>query len=127
MGSKYSRYKPENKFHAEPAFRNIDGKTVRFDSKKEARRYDELRLLERAHQISNLQRQVRFVLIPAQRDAKGKLIERQAVYTADFVYTDSRGRQIVEDTKSPPTRKEKDYILRRKLMLWVHGIRIREI
>lgn len=123
---KYHR-KGNNKFHAKPVYRNIDGKTVRFASILESNRYDELRLLERAHQIRNLRRQVRYVLIPAQRDSKGKLLERQAVYTADFVYVDSHGREIVEDTKSPPTRKEKDYILRRKLMLWVHGIRIHEI
>lgn len=116
-----------NKFNAEYDYRNIGSKTVRFASKNEARHYDELRLMERAGQIHDLRRQVRYVLIPAQRDPKGKLIERQAVYTADFVYKDNRGREIVEDAKSPPTRKEKDYILRRKLMLWVHGIRIREI
>lgn len=53
-------------------------------------------------------------------------IEQNAVYTADFVYKDKDGNEIVEDTKSEVTRKEADYVLRRKLMLHVHGIRILE-
>lgn len=53
-------------------------------------------------------------------------IEQNAVYTADFVYKDKDGNEIVEDTKSEITRKEADYVLRRKLMLHVHGIRILE-
>ena len=120
------RYGRCNKYHAKKDFRNSNGETVKFDSRKEARRYDELRLLERAHQISDLQRQVKFVLIPAQRDPKGKLIERQCYYVADFTYKDSSGRLVVEDTKSEATRTPV-YVVKRKLMLWVHGIRIREI
>jgi hypothetical protein len=120
------RYNRGNKYHAKKDFRNSNGETVKFDSRKEARRYDELRLLERAHQISELQRQVKFVLIPAQRDPKGKLIERQCYYVADFTYKDSSGRLVVEDTKSEATRTPV-YVLKRKLMLWVHGIRVREI
>ena len=53
-------------------------------------------------------------------------IEHNAIYTADFVYIDSTGAEIVEDVKSAITRKEADYVLRRKLMLHVHGIRIKE-
>lgn len=122
---RYSRNR--NKFNAKPAYRNIDGKTVKFDSGHEAHRYDELRLMQRAGEIRDLRRQVRYVLIPAQRDSKGKLIERQAVYTADFVYKDRSGREIVEDAKAPPTRAERGYVLQRKLMLWVHDVRIREV
>lgn len=120
------RYGRGNKYHAKKDYRKANGETVKFDSRKEARRYDELRLLERAHQISDLQRQVKFVLIPAQRDPKGKLIERQCYYVADFTYKDSRGNLVVEDTKSEATRTPV-YIVKRKLMLWVHGIRVREI
>lgn len=120
------RYGRGNKYHAKKDYRNDGGKTVKFDSRKEARRYDELRLLERAHQISDLQRQVKFVLIPAQRDPKGKLIERQCYYVADFTYKDSSGRLVVEDAKSEATRTPV-YVVKRKLMLWVHGIRVREI
>lgn len=57
---------------------------------------------------------------------KEVVIEHNAVYTADFVYNDESGKLVVEDVKSDITRKEKDYVLRRKLMLHVHGIRIHE-
>ena len=98
----------------------LDG--ITFDSAREAKRYAELRLLERAGQIFNLQRQVPFVLIPKQvRD--GKTIERPVVYKADFVYTEN-GQEIVEDTKG---MKTKEYVIKRKLMLWQYGIQIREV
>ena len=100
----------------------IDG--ITFDSAKEAQRWQELKLLERAGQIFELQRQVPFVLIPKQvRD--GKVIERPVVYKADFVYTEN-GEDVVEDVKSPAT-KTKEYIIKRKLLLWQFGIRIREV
>mgnify|MGYP004652753597 CR=1 FL=1 len=106
---------------------------VTFDSKREARRYDELLLLQQAGEITNLRRQVKFVLIPTQREPskigtrggvkKGRLIERECAYIADFVYTEN-GKIVVEDTKGVRT---KDYIIKRKLMLYVHNIRIREV
>lgn len=99
----------------------VDG--IVFDSKKEARRYQELKLFEKAGAISQLRRQVKFVLIPAQR-VDGKVIERQCCYIADFVYQDKEGKTVVEDTKGVKT---KDYIIKRKLMSWVHGIRIKEV
>lgn len=106
-----------------------------FDSKREWRRYGELTQLVRACKITDLQRQVKYVLIPAQREPDiigprggrkpGKLIEHECSYVADFVYHDlSTGETVVEDTKGFRT---KDYIIKRKLMLWVHGIRIREV
>lgn len=109
-----------------------------FDSKKEAKRYQELLLLERAGEISNLQRQVKYVLIPAQKEPSnkvytrgknkgyckpGKVLERECSYVADFVYTED-GKTIVEDSKGFRT---KEYIIKRKLMLYMHGIRIKEI
>lgn len=113
----------------------LDGKT--FDSRKEARRFQELRLLERAGQITNLELQKEFELIPAQyeqltreeyikgkgKKTKGKCIERACKYRADFYYIEN-GREVVEDTKG---FKTKDYIIKRKLMLYVHGIKIKEI
>ena len=108
-----------------------------FDSKKEARRFAELKLLERAGKISDLETQVRFELIPAQyetyeryssktgkrlKDGK-RCIEQSVVYNADFVYIQD-GKKIVEDTKGVRTV---DYILKRKMMLYFHGIRIREV
>lgn len=98
----------------------VDG--VTFDSKKEAKRYQELRILEKAGEITDLRRQVKFVLIPSQR-LDGRVAERAVEYKADFVYTQD-GQTIVEDTKGFRT---KDYIIKRKLMLWVHGIKIKEI
>lgn len=96
-----------------------------FDSKKEARRYKELLLLEKAGEIKDLRTQVKFKLIPAQRDeATGKVIERECSYKADFMYHDEAGETIVEDVKGFRT---KEYIIKRKLLLWRYGIRIREI
>lgn len=106
-----------------------------FDSKKEMRRHQELCLLEQAGQIKNLQRQVKFVLIPAQKESfvipkkdgtlklSMRVVERECSYIADFVYEEN-GMIIVEDTKGCKT---KDYIIKRKLMLYIHGIRIREV
>lgn len=93
-----------------------------FDSKKEASRFIELRLLERAGKIQELRRQVEFELIPAQK-MNGKTIERKCSYRADFVYFEN-GETVVEDTKGFRT---KEYIIKRKLMLYVHGIKIKEV
>lgn len=98
----------------------IDGEV--FDSQKEYARYRELALLQRAGQISDLKRQVRYELIPTQRIG-GKVVEKSCAYIADFVYTEN-GETVVEDTKGFRT---KDYIIKRKLMLHVHGIRIKEV
>lgn len=118
---------------------------ITYDSKKEARRHAQLLDMERNGDIKDLQRQVKFVLIPAQREPdtigsrggvkKGKLLEHECAYVADFVYqarlSDLTGMQdlegwwrVVEDTKGVRT---KDYIIKRKLLLWVHGIRIKEV
>lgn len=114
----------------------IDG--IKFDSKKEALRYKELKMLEKAGIIHDVQRQVKYVLIPAQyeptssvyvkgnnkgKPKKGKLIERECAYYADFVYTEN-GKTVVEDTKGMRTP---EYIIKRKLMLYIHGVRIKEI
>ena len=99
----------------------VDG--ITFDSKKEATRYSELKLLQRAGEIFDLQRQVPFTLIPKQvRD--GKTIERPCVYKADFVYKDKDGTEIVEDVKGVCT---KEYRIKKKLMLWQFGIVVREV
>lgn len=98
----------------------LDG--IEFDSRKEAQRWFELRMLERAKQITNLQRQVKFVLIPSQK-IDGKTVERECAYIADFVYYED-GKLVVEDTKGFRTDA---YIIKRKLMLERYGIRIQEI
>jgi hypothetical protein len=124
----------KNKYHS----KKVEVGGIIFDSKKEAKRYSELLLLEKAGAITELQRQVKYILIPAQREFSneiytkgrkkgcfkpGKLLEKECAYIADFVYKEN-GRIVVEDTKGFRT---KDYIIKRKLMLHEHGIRIKEV
>ena len=114
----------------------VDG--ITFDSQKEARRFRELSLLEKAGKITELQRQVKYELIPAQR-IDGKVVERACHYVADFVYQVPVHKQyeneqghlvfadgyetVVEDTKG---FKTPEYRIKKKLLLWVHGIQIKE-
>lgn len=101
----------------------LSGQT--FDSKREGRRYLELQMMLKGGLISELRLQVPFELIPAQKDPQtGKTIERAVNYVADFVYRDDQGQLIVEDAKGFRTDV---YKIKRKLMLWRHGIRIREV
>ena len=95
---------------------------ITYDSKKEANRHNELLLLQRAGRISDLKTQVKFELLPSQR-IDGKVAERPVTYIADFVYKQD-GETVVEDTKGFRTT---DYILKRKMMLFFHGIRIKEV
>lgn len=118
-----------NKYHNRKY--SADGEV--FDSKKEYQRWQELKLLEKAGEITELRRQVPFELLPNQREPDkigprggrkpGRIIERKALYIADFVYKDRTGREVVEDCKGMRT---KDYILKRKLLLFRFGIRILE-
>ena len=94
----------------------VDGRL--FDSKAEAARWQELSLLERAGEITELERQVEYELIPKQKG------ERAVKYIADFRYVDHEGKTVVEDTKGVKTPV---WIIKRKLMLRVHGIRVREV
>lgn len=105
------------KYHAERV--KVEGEV--FDSKREFNRWCELKLLERAGAISDLKRQVKFVLIPTQK-IDGKVVEREVSYKADFVYTEN-GKTVVEDSKGYRT---KEYILKRKLLLYTHGIQLKE-
>lgn len=98
----------------------VDG--IVFDSKKEAERYKQLVIFEKAGVIQGLTRQVEFVLIPAQY-IDGKCVERKCSYRADFVYYED-GVLVVEDTKGVRTP---EYIIKRKLMLHVHKIRVCEV
>lgn len=135
--------KKENKLHAQ--------KTDGYDSKKEAKRADELRWMEQTGAIKNLQEQKKFVLIPAiYRTESGKLVkdyeskpkreledkygklellEREAAYVADFVY-EQDGETVVEDVKgyrNPSSAPYRVFVLKRKLMLQEWGIRVREV
>ena len=113
---------------------------ITFDSKREARRYGELLFLEKCGAISDLKRQVTYELVPTQKEKstkvykkgrkkgqpiEGKVIEKAVTYIADFVYTDTAtGKTVVEDSKGMRTR---DYIIKRKLMLFIHDIKIHEV
>lgn len=114
----------------------VDG--ITFDSKKEANRFRELQLLERAGKITALQRQVKYVLIPTQREFSneiykkgahqghfkpGKVLEKECSYIADFAYIQD-GAYVVEDTKGVRTEA---YKIKRKLMLERYGIQIKEV
>ena len=118
----------------------VDG--IVFDSQKEANRFRELRLMERAGYIIKLQRQTKFVLIPTQREMSGefysrgekkgqpkpgKTIEHEVSYYADFTYwkkTDNGWKYVVEDVKGLRTEV---YKIKRKLMLERYGIKISEV
>jgi hypothetical protein len=96
---------------------------ITFDSKAEHKRWQYLAMLERAGEIKNLRLQVPFVLIPAQVTPDGKKV-RPTIYIADLVYTDKNGELVVEDPKGMATP---EWRIKRKLMLQVHGIWVREI
>jgi hypothetical protein len=95
----------------------VDGRL--FDSKAEAARWKELQLLERAGEIKELERQVEYELIPKQKG------ERAVKYIADFRYIDHEGKTVVEDVKG--YKGNPVWIIKRKLMLFVHGIKIVEV
>ena len=121
-----------SKYHAKKVTQN----GITYDSKKEARRHSELLLLERAGVITELKRQVKFVLLPAHYEAferYGKngqrikdgqrCVERAVFYVADFTYKQD-GKLVVEDVKGIRT---KEYILKRKMLLHFYNIKIREV
>ena len=124
----------------------VDG--VKFDSKAEARRYSQLRLLEKAGEISDIRCQVVYELIPAhyeyvptgkifsrgarkgQAEYKRVTVELPVTYRADFVYKDKDGNTVVEDVKGytdPKSATYAKFVLKRKLMLWIHGVKVKEV
>lgn len=109
------RTRERRKYANEPTI--VDG--LRFDSKAEARRWCELRILERAGEISDLRRQVRYVLVPKTARPSGG-VEREKAYVADFVYA-KNGVHIVEDVKGAEPAV---WALKRALMLHVHGVEV---
>lgn len=108
-----------SRFQVAPAMaRTIDG--ITFDSKKEATRYGELKLLQRDGQIRDLMLQQKFPV-----DIGGKHF---CTYTADFVYFDCKlERTVVEDTKSTGTAKDAAYRLRKKAAQLAHGMTVDEV
>lgn len=101
----------------------VDSAGRKFDSKREQKRFRELDALQRAGEISDLKTQVRFELVPKQAKPGGGT-ERAVHYVADFVYSTRGGERVVEDSKGFRTP---DYVIKRKLLLKVHGIQIQEV
>lgn len=132
MANRYNPYK-RSKYGAKKT--EVDG--IVFDSKHEAERYCELKMLERAGEISNLGLQKPFLLLPTayktvprygkkgQRLADKEVVRfRQVVYIADFVYLDKNGNVVVEDAKGVRTP---EYKLKQKMMWYFHKIEIKEV
>lgn len=125
----------KNKYNAKKV--EYDG--ILFDSQKEVLRYKELTFLCSEGIISNLRRQVKYILIPAQREPAtlgarggikpGKLLENECSYLADFVYTvNETGEEVVEDVKGYKKGQAYNvFTIKRKLMLFVYGIQVKEV
>lgn len=141
---RYKGYRPKgrgkSKYNAQKIC--VDGMT--FDSIREFRRYCCLEKMKEKGFVRDIRRQVVFPLLPAQYEQleeiyvkgpkkgqhkQGVCLERSVNYVADFVYEfkdlgTGKWCRIVEDAKGFRTD---DYVLKRKLMLWIHGIRVREV
>jgi Protein of unknown function (DUF1064) len=114
-----------NKYGAVPT--TVDG--IRFDSKREAARYLELKLLQRADKIAHLEVHPSFPLqvVALYKPGPPWVFEHVGVYSADFRYVDLKsGEVIIEDLKSRPTRTT-DYKLRKRLVEAIHGITVTEV
>lgn len=114
------KYRNPNKYGNQKTM--VDG--IYFDSAREARRYKELKLMEKAGLISDLQLQVPFEVIPKIKDEKtNKVLQRPTIYKSDFTYR-KEGKLVVEDAKGYQTEA---YKIKRKLMFWRFGIHIQEV
>ncbi len=128
MQDKITGKKPKrtNKYNAQKTTVAMpNGSMYTFDSKHEAERFGELHLMERAGAIHNLQLQRSFTLQESYITSNGATVGK-ITYKADFTYW-KNGQMIVEDAKSPATRKDKQYILKKKLMADRYGIHIVEV
>lgn len=116
---------PAEKVKDESKYKNIKvlDAGIKFDSKAEHKRWQYLAMLEKAGEIRDLRLQVPFELLPAQVAPDGKKV-RPTVYLADFCYVDSGGALVCEDVKGVSLEAWK---IKKKLMLYIHGIWVREI
>lgn len=129
VGETEKKPKKGNKLHAEKVDMTMpDGTIMHFDSKREARRYMDLWLMQRAGEISGLRTQVKYELIPKQVHKDGTK-EKSIEYVADFVY-EQGGETVVEDSKGLRDTGNASYrlfVMKRKMMLYFHGITVREV
>ncbi|WP_436897737.1 DUF1064 domain-containing protein [Acinetobacter gyllenbergii] len=112
-----------NKFNAQKV--ELDGMT--FDSKKEYKRYIELKAMQQCGEITRLEHHTKFELAPKTKIEGEKRAKPAIRYFADFTYYIITGERIVEDVKSAATRKLASYRTKKHLMNTVHGISITEI
>ena len=112
-----------NKYHNKKVV--VDG--LIFDSRKEGERWKELKLMESSGEIEQLERQVKFDLLPKQIGSDGRVIERKVQYVADFIYIRD-GEVVVEDVKGYRGGGAYEvFKLKKKMMLYFFGIRVKEI
>jgi len=116
--------KPEEPKRQKYGNKRCEWMGILFDSKRERDRYIVLDAALRDGQIFDLRRQVKYQLIPRQYIG-GKIAEHEVCYIADFQYLDSQGNLVVEDAKG--FRRNAVWVIKRKLMLWVHGIKVEEV
>jgi len=100
------KFKGKLKYNNTPTY--VDG--FRFDSKAEARRYQDLKLLQQAGQVEHIDIHPRFYLAP------------EITYTADFMVYYKNGLIEVEDVKSPATAKKESFKIKQKLFNQLHAL-----
>lgn len=127
--AKAEKPKKGNKLHAEKVDMTMpDGTLMHFDSKREARRYMDLWLMQRSGEITNLRTQVKYPLLSKQVHPDGTR-ERAIDYVADFVY-EKDGETVVEDSKgfrNTSSAAYRVFVMKRKMMLYFHGVTVREV
>lgn len=108
---------PDSKYHAKPTDRILqDGTVIKFDSKKEAAYFDQLKVHEQLGLVKDIRLQVQFLLKPAYTDGSTGERYRAISYLADFTFyrmEDGAWKYHIVDVKG---RKTKDYALKRKIM-----------
>lgn len=119
---------PEEKKKRKSKYGNkvVETDDMKFDSKKEERHYRKLRVQERVGLIKDLQHHVVFELAPSVKYSTAPRAKPALRYEADFVYI-REGKQVVEDVKCEKTAENPVYILKKHLMMWVHGIELMEV
>ena len=104
----------------------VETDDMKFDSKKEERHYRKLKGLEKAGLIKDLQHHVIFELVPSVKYSIATKTKPALRYEADFVYIKD-GQKVVVDVKSEQTAKNQVYIIKKHLMMWIHGIEVMEV
>jgi len=117
--------------------RKFEADGFKWDSQREYERWRVLCHMAANGEIKDLKRQIEFVLIPSlyedviiqlktKTKAKRITVQRPISYVADFSYIDAEGNYIVEDVKISPKCLPKEYVLKKKLLRYFHGIEIKE-